>query len=518
MRVFRQEVPKKGAVVISANHPFGGIEGVILSLVLGQVRPDLKVLANKGLKLFPELSDYFIFTNPLNPGDRENLSSVRACHRHLKNGGALLVFPAGRVAYYQADKQRVSEHEWSRLVWQLISRNQAMHLPIFVNGHNSPLFYRLGRIYYRFRLLMLAREMLNKHDANVGLHAGRSVPASQFNRDAGESEHSALCRIMSYSHDPKWRYTWPDNDQSAPQQRVSPQVSFAHIQRELDALPANQHLLDYKDYCVYFGYQHQLPTTVHEIARLREHVFRKHNEGSGEAIDSDKFDATYTHLFVVNRDKGIIIGAYRMGQTDRLMPDTSAEGLKHLYLSRMFDFGAEFVNRKEPCLEMGRSFLIPEYQRSYQGLYLLWRGIGAFVARHPQYRTLYGTVSISKLYDPRSVVLIRDGLVTPTDSVQPKQSLPLSLHPEIADFSQDYDLSQHLTPLLANIESDSKDVPVLVRHYQKMGAQFHCLGIDTHFNFTPGLLLSVDLTKAPHKLMKLYMGKEYEDYLKHQRE
>ncbi len=503
----QKNIPKTGPLVIASNHPFGGIEGVILCLLIGQIRPDLQVLANQGLKLFPELKDYFIFTNPLSERDPKNTPSIRASLKHVKQGGALLVFPAGRVAYYQGDKKRISEHHWNRIVGKLIDSSQAHFLPIFVSGQNSPLFYRLGRVYFRFRLLMLARELLNKNNSQIKITCGSLVKPNTY-KVKDSKQHAALCRIQSYSQDPLWRMDWPDN-QSVQQAPIADQTPWQEIANELALLPQEQCLLVHKQFSVYYGFQHQLPKTVFEIARLRELVFRQHNEGSGEPIDTDAFDATYTQLFVVNNEKQNIIGAYRMGQTDKLLEQGD---ITQLYLARMFNFSPGFVNQQQPCLELGRSFLVPEYQKSFQGLFLLWRGIGAFVCKFPHYRTLYGTVSLSKLYNPRSVALIQQALVSPTESVTPHKEFDFALHPEISDFAKEYDLSTHLTTLLAAIESDGKDIPVLAKHYLKLGAKFHCLGIDGNFNDTPGLLLSVELPKAPEKLLKLYLGDAWKQY------
>lgn len=503
----QQKIPKYGPLVIASNHPFGGIEGVILCLLIGQIRPDLKVLANQGLKLFPELAGYFIFTNPLSERDPKNISSIRASLKHVKQDGALLIFPAGRVSYYHADKKRVSEHSWNRVVAKLVSATGANYLPIFVSGRNSPLFYRLGRIYYRLRIIMLAKELLNKRDAKITVSCGTPVKASAYSK-LDSMQHAALCRAQSYCQDPSWQRSWP-LDKVAKGKPIAKPSSWLDIQQEIDNLPTNQCLLSHKNYKVYYGYQHQLPKTVFEIARLRELVFRGHNEGSGEPIDTDKFDATYTQLFVINTEKQQIIGAYRMGRTDHLLKQND---MSKLYLARMFDFNEKFVNQQQACLELGRSFLIPEYQRSFLGLLLLWRGIGAFVCQFPHYRTLYGTVSLSKLYNPRSVALIKEALISPTNLVKPFKEFEFDLHPEVKDFASQYDLSSDLTALLACIEEDGKDIPVLAKHYQKLGAQFHCLGIDSSFNDTPGLLLSVNLPQAPDKLMKLYMGEGWQAY------
>ncbi len=502
-------IPESGPVIIAANHPFGGIEGVILSYLIGQRRPDLKVLANQGLKLFPELQDYFIFTNPLAEGDPRNAPSIRQSLKHVKSDGALLIFPAGRVAYFQKEKQRISDHHWNRLVAYLCQTANAPYLGLFVKGYNSRLFYRLGRIYYRFRLLLLARELLNKTDHNVSIYTSKLIKASKFSSQHSTEEQAQICRAISYCQDPEWRYSWPA-DQMSGLQPIAAATPWRTIEAELCRLPAEQLLITHKQFSVYYGFQSQLPKTVHEIARLREWVFRLHNEGSGEPIDTDDFDASYTQLFVVNNQEQRIVGAYRMGQTDKLI---TKGGLSQLYLSRMFDFKPGFVNQQSSCLELGRSFLIPDYQRSFQGLFLLWRGIGAFVCKFPQYRTLYGTVSLSKLYDPRSVALIEAALVTEDVNVKPRSEFSFALHPELAFLSKTMPLAQHLSALLASIEQDGKDIPVLAKHYQKLGARFHCLGIDRNFNDTPGLLLSVALPDAPEKLLRLYMGEHWKAYV-----
>ncbi|MEP1384073.1 MAG: lysophospholipid acyltransferase family protein [Paraglaciecola sp.] len=504
------KIPKEGPVVIASNHPFGGIEGVILAWAIEQVRPDIKVMANQGLKIFPELQDYFIFTNPLSENDPKNAPSIRQCLKHVKSGGALLLFPAGRVSYFHKDTKRIADHTWNRIVASIASRAKAPYVPVFVSGLNSPLFYRLGRIYYRLRLLMLARELTNKQNAKIKVSAGFPIEEKHYAKDADLTCRTELFRAQSYLISPEYEKSWPA-DPVTHMQPLADEVPYHEVLAEIAQLPAEQHLLDHKDFSVYFGYQKQLPKTVDEIARLREMVFREHNEGSGEPRDTDHFDATYIQLFVIKKDTGQIIGAYRMGQTDKLLADGN---LDNLYLNRMFDFGPEFVNRQKPCLEMGRSFLIPEYQRSFQGLFLLWRGIGAYVCKYPQYRTLYGTVSISKLYDMRSVAVIEQAMVTTTNNVARRHPYSYTFHPEFSDFAKKYGLKEHIPPLLKTIEADGKDIPVLLKHYNKLGAVFHSLGVDKSFNDTPGLLLSVDLPSAPEKLLKLYLADGWEDYKK----
>lgn len=508
------KIPKTGPLVIASNHPFGGLEGVVLARLIGKVRPDLKVLANFSLQIFAELSDYFIFTNPLSERDPKNAPSLRHSLEHVQQGGALLLFPAGKVSYFHPQKQRISEHPWNRLVGKLVQKTDAALLPLFVEGSNSKRFYQVERTIYKLRMLLLGRELLNKQHQTIPLSAGYAINATDFSGGINAKEQSALSRCLSYAVSETWRQAWPTTNVNT-FKPLAQEPAAEMIHTEIANLPAEQHLVSYKQYDVYYGYQAQLPNVVAEIARLREWVFREHNEGSGEPRDTDKFDATYTQLFIVQRETGRIIGAYRMGQTDNLLANG---GKAQFYLSQMFDFKPTFYNQTEPCLEMGRSFLIPEYQRSFHGLYLLWRGIGAFVCKFPQYRRLYGTVSISKLYDKRSVAIMEKALVTPLDSVSPKTPYDVPLHPEIADFAQQYDLHQHLKVFLKTLEADGKDIPILLKHYMKLGAEFYALGLDGNFAGTPGLLLCVDLLKMPEKLSKLYLADglaQYKAYHQH---
>ncbi|MGQ8366152.1 lysophospholipid acyltransferase family protein [Glaciecola sp. 1036] len=517
----QQRIPASGPVVIASNHPFGGIEGVVLARAICEVRPDLKVLANRGLGIFKELSDYFIFTNPLSVNDPQNAPSLRQCISHVDKGNALLLFPAGRVSHLNRENNQLVENDWNKVVAKLACRDNCQFVPVFVDGKNSSLFYKIERVYFKLRMFLLGRELLNKRGFKMQIATGNPVPANLF-PDTNIANNSSLCRALSYAHDPSWHYDWPEDKAVAYKPLLSP-IDKDILVNEIQALPQEQALVSFKTYQVYYGYQAQMPNVVTEIARLRELVFRQHNEGSGEPIDTDEFDATYTHLFIFDSAQKQIIGAYRMGQTDRLL---AQQGLEGLYLHKMFDFSSQFINRQQPCLEMGRSFLIPEYQGSFQGLLLLWRGIGAFASKFPQYRTLYGTVSISKLYNPKSVKLIESVLINQDKEQGVKARTPFSfeLHSEISAYLRKMNMTQTSTQekskllscFLKSIELDGKDVPILVKQYQKMGAEFHELGIDKSFNHTPGLLLSVNLAQAPTKLLKLYLGENYQAYVDYQ--
>lgn len=508
--ILLQQVPASGALIIVANHPYGCIEGVALAGALRKVRPDVKVLANKGLAMFKELDELFIYIDPLKPKAPSNLLGIRASKRHLAQGGVLLLFPAGKVSYYRPEKKRICDDEWNRLPATLARACDAPVLPVFIEGHNSKLFINLGRIHYKFKLLMLFRELINTRNQEITIRVGRVLPTKLLARLGSDQALTDYLRLMCYALATKAKTSWPA-DQVIKFDPLIAAIDAKVLSAEIQALPAAQHLADHKHFSVYYSQQSQTPNVVKEITRLREKVFRLYNEGSGEGCDGDGFDQSYLHLFIFDHQAQEIIGAYRMGQSDKLIGQS---GIAGMYLARMFDFTPSFINQQQPCLEMGRSFIVPEHQRSFYGLFLLWRGIGEFVVRHPEYRTLYGTVSLSKLYQPLSVKCITKLALTPCSNVQAKVPFASADDPELDEFlTQHQNIDNILSILVQGIEPDGKDVPILMKQYQKMLARFYCVGIDENFNHTPGLLLSVELPKAPEKALRQYLAQGMESYL-----
>ena len=490
-----QNIPAEGPVLVVCNHPYGGMEAVIIIQELMKVRKDTKVLGNTALHVFQELQEVMIFTNPLISSQR-NLPSLRQALSHLQDDGLLLLFPAGRVSYYRKDLGRITDHSWNRIVGHLLQKSSAMLVPCHVSGSNSRLFIVMGYLWARLKILMLPREMLKMKGKSVAITLGHATPAGRLAR-ADIQESTRLARLLTYLQNVHMELP-PAVISAEDHQPLAPAVEPAVIEAEIANLPAEQTLLTYKNYIACHGSQTQLPETVKEIARQRERVFRVLDEGSGEPCDTDKFDALYVHLFVWDQVNHRLLGAYRIGRTDELA--------ENVYLSQAFDFADGFFD--SPSLELGRSFVTPEYQKNHVSLHLLWRAIGAYLRKYPQYRKLYGTVSLSRQFDLRSISVMCDALISPSDQVRPKHTLHSDLGPDWADYkTQTGEVSiNQLSHIVQGLEADSKDLPVLLRHYHKVGAKFLAVSVDPNFNNTPGLLLLVDIDKLPEKKRQAYVA------------
>jgi len=284
------------------------------------------------------------------------------------------------------------------------------------------------------------------------------------------------------------------------------------LKAEVEALPADQCLAASGHFAVHSARAGQIPWCLQEIGRLRELTFRTAGEGTGRASDIDLFDTYYLHLFVWDAKAESIVGAYRMGLADEIL---ARYGKRGLYTQSLFKCGARVLRTLNPAIELGRSFVRAEYQRNFAPLLLLWRGIGRFVARSPRYAVLFGPVSISNSYEPRSRQLIVDYLKT--NSVEAGLARHVKpRHPFRARTPADWDGAEfsglggidELSRAIERIEPDHKGVPILLKHYLKLGGRL--LGFNTDGQFGDALdgFIVVDLRASDPRLLARYMGEE----------
>ena len=293
------------------------------------------------------------------------------------------------------------------------------------------------------------------------------------------------------------------------QEDIVPAIPTALLKAEAEALPAEQTLVCNGRSRVQYAHAAQIPWCLQELGRLREISFRAAGEGTGRASDIDLFDAHYLHLFVWDDEAQAMVGAYRLGLTDEIL---SRYGRRGLYTQSLFKYGARALQSINPAIELGRSFVRSEYQRSYAPLMLLWRGIGRFVERHPRYAILFGAVSISNSYDPASRRLIVEYLKANTIETElaryvksRRQFMHLRTRDDQNARPKDID---ELSQLVARIEPDSKGVPVLLRQYLKLGGRLLGFSSDAQFSNTLDGLMRVDLRHSEPRVLDRYMGAE----------
>lgn len=518
-----QRIPKTGKLVIVANHPFGGIEGVILGSILQQVRPDSKILANFMLERIPELRDLFLFVNPFETKEaiRENLGSMKAAIELLRNDHCLGVFPAGEVSHKSWGEKTIRDPDWKDSITKIIQKSGSPVLPIYFCGANGPLFQTAGLIHPRLRTLLLPRQFSNKENTTIKVRFGKVITANKLKGFSSTPELTRYLKQRTYllqsivDDSPDESQIRKEAAQSAKQkyEKIIDPVPVEKLEEDIAALGSEQLLLSSNEYAVYYASYPQIPNLIREIGRLREVSFRATDEGTGKSIDLDKYDEHYLHLFVWQRVKKELVGAYRLGQTDKILAEQGSSGL---YTTTLFRMKPGLLKKLNPALEMGRSFVSPHYQRSFAPLLLLWKGIGHFVAQHPKYKILFGPVSISNDYETSSRNLMVKFLTVtnflPDLAKDVKPRIPFKASKKegwqpAKNSGAVIDIDD-VSEMVSNIEPDAKGVPILLKQYLKLGGKLLGFNIDPDFADALDGLILVDLTKTDEKILTRYMNKE----------
>jgi len=181
-RSSEQQIPAAGAVVIVANHPFGGLDGLAAIASVGRRRRDLRIFANPGLASLEGIGSLVIPVDPFGGvrARRANGRAVREALRWLARGGALLLFPAGEVSSLDLRTLAVTDRPWSATAARLVRLSGAAVVPMHFAGANGTLFQLAGLIHPRLRTLLLPQELGNKIGARIAVRIGAPIAASRL--------------------------------------------------------------------------------------------------------------------------------------------------------------------------------------------------------------------------------------------------------------------------------------------------------------------------------------------------
>ncbi len=512
-----QQLPDEGPVIVVANHPLGGLEGMLLARELLQKRSDIKVLTNELLLKFPEFADLFIGVDVLSKNAaQKNGKGIRAACRHLQRSGVLLIFPAGEVSGFSIKSCRIKDRRWSELVGHLAKKYRAACLPIRVRARNSIGFYAAGLIHRRLRTLLLPRELANKRGYTVLAQVGELVSPSEIGKMA---DATAVTQCLRLSTDLLTLRTQQDTGSRSTDsaEKIAADIRQEQLASQLEQLQSYR-LLDHDVFSVYCAPYRELGCMMKQIAIVRERTFRAVDEGTGRELDSDRFDPWYWHLWIWDNSEQRIVGGYRVGRTDDIV---RKHGLENLYSRSLYEFDQSFLDQLGSAVEVGRSFVTPEYQRHPRALDLLWRGIGSFMVKNPDYHTLFGCVSISKQYSVLARAFLADAMMTNfcvkqdwLSRVQPLAPLKVKGRRWSPEILESLNSIAIINKLLGNLDK-GKHIPILLRHYLALNGRFASFSVNKGFNNSLDGLIIVDLRNTPAKYLTRYLGKNgSEEFMK----
>ena len=527
-----QRIPDSGPVVVVSNHPLGGLDGVILGDLLRRRRKDVKVMANYLLRKVRFADEHMIFVDPFDvssPAVR-NIAPLRQCLKHLKAGGLLAAFPGNKVSHYQWRRGEIADPEWVAHIAGLIRRSGASALPVYIEGGNSRFFNLAGLLHPQLRTALLPREFVQRGRSGtpIRVHIGAVIPSPRLKKFESDEDMIRFLRVNTYflGNRPKANAVTLSTAFAEKQKRAEP-IAEPHppekLEADIRALPVDACLLRQSDFEIYIATHQQIPHVMHEIGRGREISFRAAGGGALTALDLAPQDEHYRHLFLWSKNDRAVVGAYRLGLADEIIDRLGHHGL---ICSTLFHFKPEFVKKLNPGLELGRSYILPAYQKSYNSLLLLWAGILAFIARNPKYNIIFGSVALTHgpTYAPASRTLIvnflrqqhgNPGLAVQIEPDVPFEGVRLSglTADEVSGLVHDI---EDVSTLVTGLEVDGRGVPILFKHYVRMNAKLLDFGMWTnHGNSVVGFMMA-DLTTAHPKFLRRYMGEEgYQGFRRH---
>lgn len=513
-----KNIPKTGGFIAVANHPYGGVEGLALVKLLCTVRPEAKVMVNFILQKIPNLNEFFVAVNPFeNVQHSSSISGLKATFDLLQNGIPIGIFPAGEVSTFSLDKQEITDRLWHPVVGKLIARAKVPVVPIYFHGSNGVLFNILSFIHPTLRTAKLPSEFLNKHGLKIKVRIGKPIHIQDISYRNNTNKLLDFLRARTYalgtSIEQEKKLFNPIHlfKIKKKPQLVVEETSKSSIVEEIDQLEGFRVWTE-KNYEVYISPTANMPNILREIGRLREITFREVGEGTNKKIDLDNYDIYYHHLFIWDKELQNIVGAYRIGKGDEIL---NTMGRRGFYLSELFKIKEPFYPVLRQGIELGRSWIRKEYQQKPLPLFLLWKGILKYLLDNPQYRYMFGPVSISNNFSKFSKSLIVNYITKHHFDyelghyVKPKNKFKADLSAIDKDLLIESSESlKDLDGLISDIENTHIKIPVLLRQYLNLNAKIICFNIDPKFSDCLDGFLVVDMHSIPAEMLEK-IGKNF---------
>jgi putative hemolysin len=514
-----RRIPKKGAFITISNHPLGGIDGLLLLKILLTHRSDFSVIANFLLQRISPIKPYILAVNPFeNYKDvKSSIQGVKRALLHLKGDKPLGIFPAGEVSTSKDENNKIVDKPWEEGAIKIIKKAKVPVLPIYFHAKNSKLFYTLASMSDMLRTAKLPSEILTQRDRVIKIRIGNPISVADQAGHISNEAFSAFLRKKTYmlAHPFQKKKLLDVIPKKLKIPKVPKKIAGAPLKeiilQEIELLRAeDKRLLESKNYEVFLASATIMPNILQEIGRLREITFREVGEGTNKAIDLDSFDRSYYHLFLWDTTTQQIAGAYRIGFGSILFPKYGIDGF---YLQDLFRFEPELYDMMESSIEMGRAFIIKEYQRKPMPLFLLWKGVVHTTLRYPEHTYLIGGVSISNKFSDFSkglmIEFMKSNYYDPwvAQYIKPKKEYKVKLKDGDKDFvfnESAADLNK-FDRIIDEVEPGSLRMPVLLKKYIKQNAKVVAFNVDPLFNNAIDGLMYIKIADLPESTVKPVM-------------
>ena len=517
-------IPKTGPFILVSNHPLGAIDGILMTKILTEIRPDFKIMGNFLLEKIEPMKPYVISVNPFE--NRKELKSsssgMRGSLKHLEEGGCIGIFPAGEVSNRNNEFSEIMDKKWEKPALKLIKMAKVPVVPMYFHAKNSRLFYQMAKLHPDLQTLLLPSEMMHKREKPIRVRLGKPVSVKVLEdhdsiEEMGEFLQKKIQLLKTYYEKrksladrlniPNLRLNFPLLKEENVVQNIIDETPTKDIVAEIEALSKNDKMLFRNgNYEVFFAGYNDIPSIMREIGRQRELTFRKIGEGSNLPFDLDEYDEHYHHLFLWDSQAKKLAGAYRMALGAEVM---KKHGIDGFYTSSLFEFDPELRPFFRKVIEMGRAYISSEYQQKPLPLFLLWRGIVHVCLRNPEHKFLMGGVSISDKFSEFSKSLMIEFMRSHyydsavAQYIHPKHDFKVKLKERDKNLFFDEvesDLNK-LDKIIDDLEPEMR-MPVLIKKYIKQNAKVISFNVDPSFNDAIDGLMYIRISELPESTIK----------------
>ena len=518
-------LPTSGPFVTVSNHPFGGIDALILLKILMAGRSDVRVMTNFLLQRIDPLREHILPAEPTDSqGERSSsFTGIREALRYVSEGHVVALFPAGEVSTYQSDSNLIIDREWQEQLIRAVRMAGVPVVPVYFHGTNSRWYHILGRIHPLLRTARLGSELINKRHKVIRIRIGKPVSVKEQADFNDTARLGRYLRARTYSLgsalEAKPFFSGLRRRKSTRQEPVAPAADKALLREEINAVRPLHELFSSKNHIVLFAPTRVIPNLIREIGRLREITFRAVGEGTNRASDIDEYDFYYHHLIVWDDRAGALVGAYRIGKGKEIL---SQYGIKGFYINSLFRIRKSFAPVLGESLELGRSFIVQEYQRKAMSLFLLWKGLLTVLLNHAEYRYLIGPVSISNDFSPLSKSLIVEFVrnnhfdAEMARFVRPRKEFIMKVDKRVDSSiiidSAEKDISK-VEKVVGDVDNGYR-IPVLLKKYLELNARIIGFNVDPDFNNCLDGLIMVDVYNIPAEFVNALSRDQSEESIR----
>lgn len=501
-----EHIPATGPFAIISNQPLGGLDALVLYSIIVQKRPDFKIVDNIGSIQNPIFEKIFFKSYPFEDHKgAPNKSGIIQMYEHFKHEKSLGFFPAQQGSAYKFMKTHKIDGEWNTSIIGAIKYAEIPIIPVHIEHSEATMLEIAKRTYPVLQFSRFRFSFFKKKSFTLQCSIGTAISSKEqkkFSKDFGLTRYiRAHVYVQAYKNiEIRDFFTILKQVNQAEPKPIIDGVPTSMLEQEIASIRKSDRLFSFKQFEVFCSSAVRIPFVMREIGRLRELTFRAIGEGTNNEIDIDEYDIYYEHLFIWDTTAKKVVGAYRIGKGNEIIKQY---GKKGFYIHSLFKIQNSVLPMLSQSLELGRSFIVPEYQKHHHSLFLLWRGIVYFLLKNEEYRYLIGPVSISNSFTEISKSLIVSFVKsqhfhhTLAKQIRPRKDfkVPKKLVGDIQALVEHVDIKK-LDSVISSYEQDLR-IPVLLKKYLSLNAKIINFNIDPLFNNCLDGLILVDIFEIP---------------------